>query len=85
MSRIATEDLITVNLYGGLETYSPTEQRKGNKLASNKVSHIKDILEYYNIPAEEVQVVLINGKHADMNNKIPAGSTVSIFPLVGGG
>ena len=76
---------IIVNLYGGLEKYSPGNLRKGNTIREDKVDSIADILKFYSIPDEEVQVILVNGKHADRGSSVPSGSTVSIFPLVGGG
>lgn len=85
MRIIPADDYITVNLYGGLEVYSPDEQRKGNKIKKSKVSSVKDVIQYYDIPREEVQVILIDGQHADFKSEISAGNTVSIFPLVGGG
>lgn len=87
MKIISDKEKITVNLYGGFESYSPEGKRKGNKIKiyENDISRIRDIIQYFNIPPEEVQVILIDGKHADLNSKISAGSKVSVFPLVGGG
>ncbi len=76
---------IIVNLYGGLEKYSPDNIRKGNTIGKDRVDSIADILNFYSIPDEEVQVILVDGKHAERESSVSSGSNVSIFPLVGGG
>jgi molybdopterin converting factor small subunit len=37
------------------------------------------------IPVEEVGVILINGRHASLDQTVAEGDTLSLFPLVGGG
>ncbi len=37
------------------------------------------------IPREEIGIVLVKGRHAELDHQPTAGDTVSIFPLVGGG
>jgi molybdopterin converting factor small subunit len=34
---------------------------------------------------EEMGVVLVNGRHASLDDTLYAGDTLSLFPLVGGG
>jgi molybdopterin converting factor small subunit len=37
------------------------------------------------IAEEEVGVILINGRHGNLNQSLAEGDILSIFPLVGGG
>lgn len=37
------------------------------------------------IPLEEIGVLLVGGRHADLEQIPAAGETISIFPLLGGG
>ncbi|MDO5338046.1 MAG: MoaD/ThiS family protein [Eubacteriales bacterium] len=43
------------------------------------------ILEYFNIPLDEVAIFLINGFHAKPESIVKDGDIVAIFPPVGGG
>lgn len=46
---------------------------------------VKDVINKYDIPMEEVKICLINGKDADINQSLKNGDTLSIFPPIGGG
>lgn len=37
------------------------------------------------IPESELGVVLVNGRHASLDQPLEEGDTLSLFPLVGGG
>ncbi len=76
---------ILVNLYGGLESYSPDGSRRDNILSADSVECTGDIIDFFQIPSDEIQVILINGRHADRDTSVKAGDEVSLFPLVGGG
>jgi sulfur-carrier protein len=34
---------------------------------------------------EEIGIIMINGRHGELDQKLCAGDTLSLFPLVGGG
>lgn len=34
---------------------------------------------------EEIGIIMINGRHGELNQTLCAGDTLSLFPLVGGG
>ncbi|MFN2363333.1 MAG: MoaD/ThiS family protein [Halarsenatibacteraceae bacterium] len=78
-------EYIYVNLYGGLEKYSPTGQRKGNRIESKKINTVRDIIDYYQIPDAEARVILLKGRHVKKSQQLSGGETISIFPLLGGG
>lgn len=46
---------------------------------------IKDVINKYAIPMEEVRICLVNGRDANLNHSLQNGDTLSIFPPVGGG
>ena len=46
---------------------------------------LKDLLEQLNIAADEVGILLVDGSSATGDTKLAPGSTVSIFPAIGGG
>ena len=44
-----------------------------------------DLLRRFDIPAEEVSILLINGFHSKPEDPVKDGDVVSLFPPVGGG
>ncbi|MBO6017468.1 MAG: MoaD/ThiS family protein [Oscillospiraceae bacterium] len=44
-----------------------------------------DILRRFDIPAEEVAILLINGFHSKPEDPVKDGDIISLFPPVGGG
>lgn len=54
-------------------------------LDSQKYKIASDITDYLHIPAEEVAIYLINGRHSTLLDFIKEGDVIAIFPPVGGG
>jgi len=48
-------------------------------------STVASLLDDLAIPRAELGFVLVQGRHAELDHRPPAGATVSIFPKVGGG
>lgn len=48
-------------------------------------SKVTDILELLNIKAEELGILLINGRDGDVNRVLEESDVVALFPPVGGG
>jgi sulfur-carrier protein len=46
---------------------------------------VASIVDELQIPQQEIGVLLVSGRHADLTHEPAAGDTVSIFPLLGGG
>ncbi len=44
-----------------------------------------DLLVRLEIPASEVAVVLVNGRHARLDERLHPGDTVAFFPAIAGG
>ena len=45
----------------------------------------RDLFRRFDIPAEEVSILLINGFHSKPGDPVKDGDIVSLFPPVGGG
>jgi molybdopterin converting factor small subunit len=48
-------------------------------------STVASLLDDLSIPRAELGFVLVQGRHAELDQRPAAGATVSIFPKVGGG
>ena len=48
-------------------------------------SNLASLLDDLRIPHAQLGFVLMQGRHAELDQAPPAGATVSIFPKVGGG
>jgi sulfur-carrier protein len=46
---------------------------------------IGDVVDGLGIPRDEVGILMVSGRHAQLADRLSAGDTLSIFPLVGGG
>jgi molybdopterin converting factor small subunit len=45
----------------------------------------RDIISHFNIPEEDVAILLINGRDGDLDRPLNNEDVLSIFPPVGGG
>ena len=50
-----------------------------------QASKVRDVLDRLGIPSDEVSILLVNGREAEIGRPLEAGDTVSLFPAVGGG
>ena len=58
---------------------------KVTEIPAEEVSTAGELLNRFNIPAEEVSILLINGFHSKPEDPVKDGDIVSLFPPVGGG
>ena len=58
---------------------------KITEISAGEVSTAGDILRRFDIPAEEVAILLINGFHSKPGDPVKDGDIISLFPPVGGG
>ncbi|MGB4588011.1 MAG: MoaD/ThiS family protein [Clostridiaceae bacterium] len=54
-------------------------------LDSNQFKIAGEVLDFVNIPHEQVAIYLINGRHSKVSDSIKDGDILAIFPPVGGG
>jgi molybdopterin synthase sulfur carrier subunit len=73
--------VVTVKLFAtfrkGRFDVAQVEQRPGATLAG--------LVEELGLPKDEIGIVLVSGRHAELAHQPADGDVVSIFPLVGGG
>ena len=48
-------------------------------------AEVLDIVKIIGISANELGIVLVNGRHASLNTVLQDGDVVSLMPLIGGG
>lgn len=72
---------ITIKLFATFrkDRFSVKEQQVA---ADTTVGKIVDDLQ---LPVDELGIVLVNSRHADLQQVLGDGDTLSLFPLVGGG
>ena len=58
---------------------------KITEIPAEEISTAGDILRRFDIPAEEVAILLINGFHSKPGDLVKDGDIISLFPPVGGG
>ncbi len=46
---------------------------------------VRSLLDSSGIKDREYHITFVNGRHADRNEKLKDGDTLSVFPAVGGG
>lgn len=54
-------------------------------LDPNQFKIAAEVLDFVNIPHEQVAIYLINGRHSKLTDSIKDGDILAIFPPVGGG
>lgn len=55
------------------------------EIGEEEVSTAGELIRHFDIPAEEVSILLINGFHSKPEDPVKDGDVVSLFPPVGGG
>jgi len=48
-------------------------------------TRIADIVTELHIPEKEIGMVMLNNRHAELNQELNDGDNLALFPLVGGG
>ena len=60
-------------------------REKGYKLPAEDFHTPADIMNYLDIPQEEVAILLVNGFHSKADTQLKDGDFVSLFPPCAGG
>lgn len=58
---------------------------KSKHLAINEKATIENIIEQLNIKKEDLGIVLVNGRHSDIDTVLNNEDILALFPPVGGG
>ncbi len=46
---------------------------------------VLNVVQALGVPEKDVALILVNGRHADMNHHLSGGDTLALFPPIGGG
>ena len=81
---------ITLKLFAGLSEYLPDGAYKNSvEVVLDSEKSISQVIEQFNVPAEEAHLVLVNGVYCAPpdrdQNKLKEGDTLAIWPPVAGG
>ena len=77
-----TRNRAAFRFYEELNDFLPAGQRKQERIYIFKGNpSLKDAIEAQNIPHTEVDLVIVNGKPADINRKLRDGDQVSVYPV----
>jgi molybdopterin synthase sulfur carrier subunit len=80
---------LRLKLFSSLMEYLPTNA-KGNSVSLNLSGDMSchGLIDYYKIPRDVVQVVMVNGEFVAVENRenpLADGDTVSVWPAIQGG
>ncbi|MGD8371452.1 MAG: MoaD/ThiS family protein [Syntrophobacterales bacterium] len=71
---------LEIKLFATLRKFDQQE-----KIEFTDGTTVLDILESMAIPPSEVAVVLVNGRHAKLEQQLHDGETIALFPPIAGG
>ncbi len=72
---------LEIKLFASLQKFKPQQE----KVALEDGFTVLDILERIGISPSEVAIVLVNGRHAHLDQALHDGETVALFPPIAGG
>jgi len=62
--------------------YAPAEGVTAELDGGTTVEHLACKL---GLPLQDIKIIMVNGRHADMDTRLADGDRVALFPHVGGG
>ncbi len=65
-----------------VDGYDP---EKGICLDIPSGTSVKEVLNILGIPSEEVKIIMVNGVHSSLEEKLKGDERIGLFPAVGGG
>jgi molybdopterin converting factor small subunit len=72
---------LEIKLFASLRKYNPELER----IEVDDGITILELFEKTGIPPSEVAIVLVNGRHATLDQHLLDGETVAVFPPIAGG
>jgi molybdopterin converting factor small subunit len=73
---------LSATLRGMVPGYDPAA---GRSVALADGAAVGEICRALGIPAEKVKIVMVNGRSAELADRLAGGERVALFPPVGGG
>jgi len=70
-----------------LRLFATLREGRGKEIVFEVPDNTKviEVMDRYNIPREEVAILLVNGRDAAFEQMLKDWDTISVFPPVGGG
>jgi molybdopterin converting factor small subunit len=72
---------LEIKLFANLRKFNPLL----DKIKLDDGTTVLELLERVGIPPSEVAIVLVDGRHAKLDQPLHDGETVAIFPPIAGG
>jgi molybdopterin converting factor small subunit len=72
---------LEIRLFATLKKFHP--QLDGVKLEEGAT--VRDFIEKAEIPLSEVAIIMINGRHVELDHRLCDGETLALFPAIAGG
>jgi molybdopterin converting factor small subunit len=77
---------VKVQLYALLAKYLPSNAKDKTAIMElPEGASVKEILQELKIPEAMPKILLVNGRHAELDKQLAEGDAVSIFPPIAGG
>jgi molybdopterin converting factor small subunit len=77
---------VQLKLFATLRQYLPPDSQGGAcdvQIPAGASAH--DLLSQFGVPIDEHLIVLVHGRHADLDQPLKEGDTVAAFPAMAGG
>jgi len=74
--------MLSTTLRRAVAGYDPAQ---GISLAWDGPMTTRQLAEKIGLPADEIKIVMLNGRHTDLKQTVNDNDRVSYFPAVGGG
>ena len=72
---------LDIRLFASLRKFQPQLER----VRLTDGATVRDFIEKAEIPLSEVAVVMVNGRHAELEQQLHDGEAVAVFPPIAGG
>jgi molybdopterin converting factor small subunit len=76
---------IELRLFGGLRKYLDVKLGEGYDLKVENGSTIRAVITFLGIPVGETKIILVNGRHKELDDVLSDSDRLAIFPPVAGG
>ena len=76
---------VELRLFGDLRKYHYTPLDVGYDMRVEEGASILDVVKLLGVPVDETKIVLVNGRHKELDYILLDGDRLAIFPAVAGG
>ena len=76
---------VELRLFGDLRKYQDTPLDVGYNMHVKEGTSILDIINQLRIPVDDTKIILVNGRHKELDYILCQGDRLAIFPAVAGG